>query len=429
MRDQNRESGGPLWTGGEMMLRVQGKGREPERIVRIKRPFALIGQAVDADIRLIDQAVSTWHVYLHLDPRGLYAVDLATRTGTRLNGTDQRIGWLRPGQWLEVAGRGIEVLRLRINGTISEPPPCDADLLCDAGQSELVMVTLEPRRKREDPWVLGSEMVFLGWSAACGIPIKEASVARTHCALIRTPTAAYLVDLCGHHTRIEDRPIRGASILHDGAALTIGTAQFTVQVAPPNRQLSILPRDTLAAGPASLVAHVVNREGDQGPDTLPPLDLIPVESQRALLTWIVETIQGNQSEVLQKQEETQVALTELIRQLQQDNATLLNAHLKRIENVDRELATLRAELSRRAPETSPASPTTSPAAPAPPPTPTLPPPPSVTPLRIPRTTPTPASARASTTWLLERINRLENENHSAWKIFLARFTFMPRRAT
>ena len=177
------------------------------------------------------------------------------------------------------------------------------------------------------------------------------------------------------------------------------------------------------------MAHVVNREGDQGPDTLPPLDLIPVESQRALLTWIVETIQGNQSEVLQKQEETQVALTELIRQLQQDNATLLNAHLKRIENVDRELATLRAELSRRAPETSPASPTTSPAAPAPPPTPTLPPPPSVTPLRIPRTTPTPASARASTTWLLERINRLENENHSAWKIFLARFTFMPRRAT
>ena len=46
------------------------------------------------------------------------------------------------------------------------------------------------------------------------------------------------------------------------------------------------------------------------------------------------TIQGGQGEVLRQQGEFQHALTQLLREIQQDNAKLLNAHLERMERVD-----------------------------------------------------------------------------------------------
>ena len=131
-----------------------------------------------------------------------------TRTGTRINGTDRMVGWLRPGDWLEVAGRRVELLRVRIGGAVRRARPA-ATTTCSPtpATAPLVGVTLEPRRRDDPPWVLGSELVFLGWSASCGIQVKDTAVARTHCALVRTAAAAYLVDLCGRQTWVEDRPV------------------------------------------------------------------------------------------------------------------------------------------------------------------------------------------------------------------------------
>ena len=60
-------------------------------------------------------------------------------------------------------------------------------------------------------------------STACGIRVKDQTVARTHCALARTATAAFVIDLCGHHTRIDGRLVQGASIVQDGQVLQSGT--------------------------------------------------------------------------------------------------------------------------------------------------------------------------------------------------------------
>ena len=103
MQDQE-ETVGPLWTCGEMILKVQAAAWQSDRIVHIRRPFARLGRAAGADITIGAQAAGDQHVYLHLDPRGVYAVDLDTRTGTRFSGTKRPAGWLRPGHWLEVAG-------------------------------------------------------------------------------------------------------------------------------------------------------------------------------------------------------------------------------------------------------------------------------------------------------------------------------------
>src|SRR5262245_55633968 len=162
MRDDRDTAGGPLWADGDMMFRVSGSGAGPDRLVKVRHPYALLGRAADADIALDDRAVSARHAYLHLDPRGVYAVDLVTRTGTRINGAPRMVGWLRPGDWVEVAGRRVELLRVRIQGAVVEPPPCDDDLLADTGRDTLAAVTLEPRRPNDPPWELGSELVFLG---------------------------------------------------------------------------------------------------------------------------------------------------------------------------------------------------------------------------------------------------------------------------
>src|SRR5579872_3287942 len=87
MEDRDDNSPGQFWTEGDMMLQVQGLGREMDRIVKIRRPFALVGQSPDSDICLNEPGVSERHVYLHLDPRGLYVVDLLTRSGTRITST------------------------------------------------------------------------------------------------------------------------------------------------------------------------------------------------------------------------------------------------------------------------------------------------------------------------------------------------------
>ncbi|MFO0907023.1 MAG: FHA domain-containing protein [Isosphaeraceae bacterium] len=417
--DSHRGSGAPLWTDGDMLFRVAAAGTQQDRMVKVRRPFAIVGRAPDADIVIDDRAASARHAYLHLDPRGVYAVDLVTRTGTRIGGSDQLVGWLRPGDWIEVAGRRIELVRIRIDGNVVDPPPCDAELLADTERPTLTEVTLEPRRPNDSPWVLGSELVFLGWSASCGIQIKDAAVSRTHCALVRAANGAYLVDLCGRQTWVEDRPVHGAAALHDGDLITLGSTQFTVRIEPPARGTAelpeILPRTQVTGYLTPLPNPLAGLPAGFGQLNLPALspDQVPAEAQGALLAWMIGAIQGGHGELLRRQGEFQMAITQVLRQMQQDNATMLAAHLERIERSDRELAALRAELDRRNSQPPQRKP------------------PDVEPLRIARPPEKDAAApetRASTTWLLERVNELENENRSAWKDLLGRLT-QSRKAT
>ncbi|WP_406701322.1 FHA domain-containing protein, partial (plasmid) [Singulisphaera sp. Ch08] len=342
MRNQALESSRQFWIHGEMTFRVEGTGSTEDRIIQVDRPFALVGQTPDSAIRLDGPGISKRHVYLHLDPRGVFAVDLLSRTGTRLNGDDLIVGWLRPGDWLEIDDWRITLLHIQIDGRVVDPPPCDDDPLAETGGADsLVRVTLEPKQGQSGPWTLGSELIFLGWSNACGIQVKDSLVEKVHGALLRTGSAAYLVDLCGHNTRVDNQPVRGASIINDGATITIGATSFTVRSVAASRA-----RTPVCLEPKPLVAHVLEPEIEDA-DAPRALDLVPTESQHALFAWMVDTFQQTQGTVLKQQSDMQATLVGLLRQVHDDNATLLNAHLERIERIDRELASLRTELSER----------------------------------------------------------------------------------
>jgi pSer/pThr/pTyr-binding forkhead associated (FHA) protein len=215
-----------------MAFRVLADGPEPDRDLEVRRPFALIGRDPECDIRIDLPGVEGRHVYLHLDPHGVYAVDLATRGRTRLAETGRAVGWLTPGESVEVAGR--RVVLLGSDGGAADPGPgSDDDLVAESKTASLVGVTLEPRSESAPPWVLGSELVFLGRSPACGIPIRDPAAARVHCAIVLTRSAAYVVNLGGRPTRIDRRDVAVASPLPHGAVLAVGSTEFLVRVSPP----------------------------------------------------------------------------------------------------------------------------------------------------------------------------------------------------
>jgi hypothetical protein len=398
-----------------MVFRVQKAARGPDRIVAIRRPFALLGRSPGVDIAVGDRTACDRHVYLHLDPRGVYAVDLATPAGTRFGGADGSACWLRPGDWLEVAGHKLELLEVRQGGGVQYPPPCTTDLLANTSRTTLAGVALEPRQGTGRSWVLNSELVFAGRSAACGIPIRDHAVARVHVALLRTEIAAYVINLCGRDTSIDGRPVRGAAVIKDSQVLALGATRYVVSVEP-----GALPTATFAPPCAGQNALALASISPANPTaTSPPtlLEAISPDSQRAILAWMMGTVQGSQSEALRQQGERQRAVEQLLHQIQQENSALLATHLARIEEADRELAALRTKLRQRDddPKLAPSA--------------ALPPPPEVTPLAIPRTTPEASPPQPSTTWLLQRLGQLESQNRSAWREFLGRFTLHLRRAT
>lgn len=414
MREHPESSDGPLWANGDMIFRVAG-GAEPDRLVKVRQPFALVGRAPTSDLLIDDRAAGARHAYLHLDRRGVYAVDLVTRTGTRVNGVEQGAVWIRPGDVLEIAGLTLELLRIRIDNAVLAPPRCDDDMLSDSRNPDLVGLTLEADSAGEPPWVLGSELVFLGWSASCGIQVKDPTVAKIHCALMRSPHGAFLIDVCSRQTWVEDRLVRGVAALHDGDLITLGSARFHARVTPPRRAREVvhLP-EVIPRGEAAAVLARFQQPGSLA--NFPPAlntDVVPAEAQHALLGWLMGAIQAGQGEVLRRQGEYHLAMTQVLRQMQTDNATVLEAHLRRIENNDQEIIALRSELERRNNG------------------PSFPPLPDVEPLKIQRPDADAADGKApttaSTSWLLDRVNHLEEENRSAFKDLVGRI-MQPRKA-
>jgi hypothetical protein len=367
---------GPLWVDGRFTVRVRGPGPEPGRIVRLRRPFAMIGRRPEAEIRIDDPAVDDHHAFLLLDRRGVFGVDLLTRTGTRFAGAAATSARLGTGDVLEVAGRRIELLQLRVDGSVIDPPLSDHDPLAEADASTLAALTLEPLDVPGPPWMLGSALVFVGRGEACAIRIGGASASTTHCALLRGPSTAHVIDLIGRRTLLNDRPVDGASALLDGDILTVGQARFTVRVEPSRGEPG-----------ARTIARIARNF--EGASALPAE--LAGDPRAALLALILTGASREPGE-------PQSQILETLRRFQSDAATLFEAQLDRIEALGREIATLRDELRKHQETVDPA--------------------PEPFRLNLPPRQSTDSVESAA--WLLHRLNGLESESRSTWKGLIAR---------
>ncbi len=212
----------PLWSDGPILLRADGGP-----LLEVPRPYALIGRTDGSDLRIADRTLSARHVYVHLDRRGLFAVDLATRTGSRFDGVAAPAAWLQSGSFIEIAGHRVELFHPR-----DHSPQDHSYHLTDATSSPLARISLHPLPALNTPWTLNSELVFLGRSLACGVPIVGGSAARVHAVIVRTPEAAYIVNLAGWGVWLDGQLVRGAASLEDGSLLIAGSSRFEIRIGP-----------------------------------------------------------------------------------------------------------------------------------------------------------------------------------------------------
>ena len=403
-----------LWALGGFTLRVLGS--RGGQTVSVPVPYGVIGRAPGGALVLDDSAVSSRHAYLHLDGRGLFVVDLATRTGTRVGSGGGPYGWLGPGQRLEIAGIVIEVVEIRYESeddVVIDPPPSNP--LDDAGDASLVQLTLFPESSPEEPLALNSELVFIGRSPSCGVTVSSGSARRVQAVLVRAPTAAYVVDLVGRGTWRNNRPVRGAERLLNGDSLMIGADCFNCRVETvgslPAHLRSGLPALSLGVGSvAALPALPSSTPDSRVPASIFPapeiLDLIPVEAQAQVLGWLMNQIQSRQDDSARRQSEFQTELVRLVAEIHRDNQAVLQRHLERAEAVHQELAEISDEMKQRFGAEAVAR---FPALAAPKPT----------PLRIAPVAP-PDDPEAAANWLINRVNQLDQESRSSWKDLIGR---------
>ena len=395
-----------LWSTGGFTLRLVGAGK----FAATGSPFGVIGRDPRSLLRLEDPGASFRHVYLHLDRRGLFAVDLATRTGTRVGSGGAPSGWLAPGDVLEVAGHEVEVVEVRVGASDPETPPGLGPSPLDAtGDAPLATLALHPREPGSEPIQINSELVFAGRSPACAVPVRGPSAMRVQCVLVRAAAAAYVVDLVGQGTWRNDRLVRGAERLSDGDSLMIGSQRYTCRVEPPGGR----PRRSLAA--PSLGATLSAPRAELGPrrevarleDFAPPLDLIPPEARQAVLGWLMGQIQSRLDDAHRRQAEFQTELVRLVGEIHRDNHTILQKHLERSEAIHQELEMLRDEMSRRfgGDQGKPA------ALQAPRPK----------PLNIAPIAP-PDDPEAAAGWLINRVNQLDQESRSSWRDLIGKLS-------
>jgi pSer/pThr/pTyr-binding forkhead associated (FHA) protein len=360
----------------------------------VDRPFALIGRSPGADLPVPSRQASLRHVYLHLGPRGVFAVDLASRTGTRFDGVpgDSKACWLSPGRGLELAGHRVELLE-----TLPSPPsgPIEGD--DPLGEvSGLCELDLVPEAEPDRPVSLLSELSFLGRSRSCAVQAEGDEVARVHAVVVRTASDAFVVNLAGRALTVNGQAASPSRPIRDGDQLQLGRSRFDIRLglrsSPPSRSRTAIGLSHPNPSPLAL----------------------PTGSGDRIVSSALQAVQQGQDELLRSNDQFQRTLLAVVRQLYEDQATLFDRHLERLDRLQREVAELRSELQKRlGPEGAPPSPSPSKG---------LQPPPSP-PLEAPQGS-SPGESGRATSWLLDRLGELEEqidqESRSGWRDLLSR---------
>lgn len=288
--------GESAWCEARLALEIEGPIDEGRRTILIARPFAVIGRAPGADLRIEDGEVGSRHAYMIADHRGVFVVDLASRTGTRFDGAPARSGWLSVGDSIEIAGRTIRLVSLRIDGRDASPPPCRDDLLAASdADSDGSTFLLEPAGLRGRAWVIASPLTFIGRGDACGLRLNQADIARVHCSLYRSEGLAYLIEMPGRPTPVNRLSPRGAVALDDGDQVEIGRSRFIARIAPLGRAQKG-PKGGLPA---------LNEPGGHS------TSLVPQHPGEPQVNLVLGALMAGQAELLRRQAEMQAILDDL----------------------------------------------------------------------------------------------------------------------
>ena len=354
-------------------------------MVKVRRPYAILGSHPKADLVIPRDDVAGHHVFLFLDGRGLFGVDLRTDRGTRFAGTEAEAAWLGSGDLIEVGDHAIEVIQLRVNGSVVSGPLSDDDplgMIDSASDGLRNDLTLRLLNEPNANWSIGSSLVFLGRGPACAVQLADEAVGPTHSAILRDGSAVYLINFPGETARINEAAVPSAVRLTDSDVLSIGRDSLLVKT---HEYAS--PGVSDGGGDPQGFESLVNRlEMAVGHETFTEAGFA-FENHRQI------------------HETNPIDYPALIGRLQAETAALIAVLLRRIEALDEEMASLRDRMDAEDREKAKNAPR------------------PVEKLRwdlIPQAALEDGDPQRSGFWLVDRLRELETERRTTWSNLLNR---------
>ena len=318
------------WADIRAFVRISSAGEETWSTVEISRPHVLIGRKAGCDIAIAHKDLESVHTYLHFDDKGCHAIDLRTRTGMRINGRAVTSGRFRPGDLLEVGGFRIRLDGILVNNqplieTGSEPSPISM-----SRSNTLVGLLLRSVTKNESHWSIQSPIAFLGSEPGCAVAMPDnPEASRLHGVLVRTSQSVFYVDLASRGSHINGVPIfNQCQELNHNDVLSVGRCGFLIQ------------RDdaTNARQSTEIQRNHFNYNDLQTSSK-------PSEETDLVLARLLLTIQDRHDQAMERQTESQVALIQILRQVQSEQSQIMDSHLQKIQEMGQEITHLKSRMS------------------------------------------------------------------------------------
>jgi hypothetical protein len=374
---------GSCGSDGPLVLTLRGPSGPVRR--SFARPFVIVGRAPGADLMLDHPAVSRRHAYLQVLDGRLFAVDLASRTGTHWTDGARPMGWLEG-----ISPLRIGPYRLGRWGAAAEGPADHRSPTArpeEPAASAPVLEFLDPTAQ-PSTWAVEPALVLLGGSPACKIQLSGPGVSRFHASLVRTAWGLWAVDLLGRGgILVNGAPVRAARLAH-GDILQVGPHRIRHWCEPAAEAASRPAPPALAAASATWLVPRIEPSAPAGRDV----------AAEGLVVPLVHELGRLQQEMADQFQQGLAMMFRLFSGMHQEQMALVREELAEIRRLSEEQRALRTELSRAAP----------PAARAP-----TPPPPSVRPLRPPR----PGLEDTHAT-LAHRLEALQQEQRGRWQKLL-----------
>jgi len=318
------------WADIRAFVRISSCDNETWSTVEISRPHVLIGRKAGCDITIAHTDLESVHTYLHFDDKGCHAIDLRTRTGMRINGRAVTSGRFRPGDLLEVGG-----IRIRLDGVLvnnqplietgSEPSPISMN-----SSNMLVGLHLQSVTKNESHWSIQSPIAFLGSEPGCAVAMPgNPAASRLHGVIVRTSQSVFYVDLASRGSHINGVSIfNQCQELNHNDVLSVGRCGFLIQRGDA----------TNARQSTEIQRNQYNYNDLQNSSN-------PSEETDLVLARLLLTIQDRHDQAMERQTESQVALIQILRQVQSEQSQIMDSHLQQIQKMGMEITHLKSRMS------------------------------------------------------------------------------------
>ncbi len=301
-------------------------------------PFAILGRAPHAGVRLDDPSVSQSHAYLQIVDGLPYVIDLGSRTGVLWDDGNQGRGWVHPGQTLQI---GIFEVQITCEGVT---PLVGAE--GEVESTPYAALDIHSPGTVGGRFSLDTPVTLIGRHPNCGLRFIDEAVAYFQCAIVNSRDGLWCVDLLSRRgTVLNGRAVRVAR-LRDGDLIEVGRVSLVAHLG--TEEAAIVPQRGVTS---SAIAHT-QCESQFGTAPVPAALFEPLR------------------EMMEQFQQSFVTMARMFTTMQQEHTAMMCEQMRQVQEMLREVREGRPitappsplPASTPAPNTTSATPATKPPA-------------------------------------------------------------------